>query len=200
MELKKIVVTGGPCGGKTEAKRWIDRIGNELGYTVLFIPEVATEFISGGVAPWTCGTNLEYQIVQSELQLKFEELFLRAAKGMPKDKILMVCDRGFMDNKAYMTDEEYQAVLDYFHLTTQNVLDSYDGVFHLVSAGKGLAECYQLETNSARIETADEAAILDDKILECWKGHPTHIIINNNINFEAKMENLAEEIKTFLLK
>jgi len=198
MEIKKIVVTGGPCGGKTEAKKWIEKTGSELGYTVLFVPETATELIPGGVAPWTCGTNLEYQIVQCELQLKKEELFLRAAKGMPKEKILIVCDRGFMDNKAYMNDDEYSAVLNYLDLNEIDILNSYDGIFHLVSAGKGLAEFYQLESNAARIETADEAAILDDKILEAWKKHQNLKIINNAVDFDEKMRNLVSEISMFL--
>ena len=31
------------------------------GYQVLFVPETATELITGGVAPWTCGDNLNCQ-------------------------------------------------------------------------------------------------------------------------------------------
>ena len=198
MEIKKIVITGGPCGGKTEAKKWIEKAGSELGYTVLFIPETATELIPGGVAPWTCGTNLEFQIIQCELQLKREELFLRAAKGMPHEKYLIVCDRGFMDNRAYMNEEEYQKVLETLKVSENEIMESYDAIFHLVSAGKGLQEFYQLESNEARIETADEAAALDDKILECWKKHPHHTIINNAVDFESKMVNVANQIKEFL--
>ena len=77
-------------------------------------------------------------------------------------------------------------------------MESYDAIFHLVSAGKGLQEFYQLESNEARIETADEAAALDDKILECWKKHPRHTIINNAVDFESKMVNVANQIKEFL--
>ena len=198
MEIKKIVITGGPCGGKTEAKKWIENVGTKMGYTVLFVPETATELIPGGVCPWTCKTNMDYQIIQCELQLKKEELFLRAATGMPKDKILIVCDRGFMDNRAYMNEEEYQTVLSVLNVSELDVLNSYDAIFHLVSAGKGLQEFYQLESNSARIETADEAAILDDKILECWANHPNRKIINNAIDFQSKMQDLANQIESFL--
>ena len=54
MEIRKIVITGGPCAGKTTAMSWIQNEFSKLGYTVLFVPETATELISGGVAPWTC--------------------------------------------------------------------------------------------------------------------------------------------------
>ena len=39
----------------------------QMGYTVLFVPETATELITGGVAPWTCGTNDDYQNEQKHI-------------------------------------------------------------------------------------------------------------------------------------
>ena len=48
--ISKIVITGGPCAGKTTGMSWIQNAFTERGYTVLFIPEAATELISGGVA------------------------------------------------------------------------------------------------------------------------------------------------------
>ena len=74
MDITKIVITGGPCGGKSTAMAKIQNAFSEKGYTVLFVPETATEFITGGVAPWTCGTNAEYQKCQMLLQLE-KELF-----------------------------------------------------------------------------------------------------------------------------
>ena len=65
--IKKIVITGGPCAGKTTAMGWIKEAFTDHDYTVLFVPETATELITGGVAPWTCGTNAEYQQCQVEL-------------------------------------------------------------------------------------------------------------------------------------
>ena len=54
VEITKIVITGGPCAGKTTAMSWIQSTFTKKGYTVLFVPETATELITGGVAPWTC--------------------------------------------------------------------------------------------------------------------------------------------------
>ena len=111
-QLTKIVITGGPCAGKSTAMSWIQNHFSEKGWTVLFVPETATEFISGGVAPWTCRTNADYQVVQMTLQREKERLFEKAARGMPKDKILIVCDRGMLDNRAYMNEEEIEWVLE----------------------------------------------------------------------------------------
>ena len=83
MEITKIVITGGPCAGKTTAMSWIQSNFTKLGYTVLFVPETATELITGGVAPWTCGSNMEYQKCQMQLQLEKEKIFEQGALTMP---------------------------------------------------------------------------------------------------------------------
>ncbi len=198
MQIRKIVVTGGPCAGKTTAMSWIQNAFTERGYRVLFIPETATEFLTGGVAPWTCGTNLDYQKVQMELQLKKEELFMKAARTMDVDRILLVCDRGSMDNKAYMTDAEFQAVLKDLNLNEVELRDQYDGVFHLVTAANGALSAYSQANNHTRYETADEAVRLDQRLIAAWSGHPHLRIIDNSTDFEQKMHRLLEEISRLL--
>ena len=198
MEISKIVITGGPCGGKTTAMTWIQDHFTRMGYTVLFIPETATELITGGVAPWTCGTNLDYQKCQVRLQLTKEELFEQAAKTMPNDKILIVCDRGFMDNKAYMNDEEFAAAVASVHGNVVDLRDSYDAVFHLVTAAKGAESFYTTDNNTARTETIEEARELDDKLIAAWTGHPHFKVIDNSTAFDEKLKKLINEIILFL--
>jgi transcriptional regulator with XRE-family HTH domain len=113
MEISKIVITGGPCAGKSTAMSWVQNAFTQMGYTVLFVPETATELITGGVAPWTCGTNAEYQKCQLKLQIEKENIFEQAARTMAVDKILIVCDRGVLDNKAYMDDIEFAEAIQF---------------------------------------------------------------------------------------
>ena len=80
MKISKIVITGGPCAGKSTAMSWVQNAFTQIGYTVLFVPETATELITGGVAPWTCGTNAEYQKCQLKLQIEKENIFEQAAR------------------------------------------------------------------------------------------------------------------------
>lgn len=197
-EISKIVVTGGPCAGKSTAMSWIQNAFTQKGYTVLFVPETATELISGGVCPWTCGTNADYQTCQVQLQLEKERIFLQAAKTMPGDKILIVCDRGVMDNRAYMNAEEFALVLGRVGGNEVELRDSYDAVFHLVTSAKGAAEFYTTANNEARYETVEEAAALDDRLLAAWTGHPHLRVIDNDRNFENKMKRLVAEVASFL--
>lgn len=197
-QITKIVLTGGPCAGKTTALSWINNYFSKRGYKVLFVPEVATELISNGVAPWTCGTNYEYQKLQMESQKFKETIFENAAKTMNKDKILIVCDRGILDNKAYMDDAEFKRLMKEFNTSEVKERDSYDAVFHLVTAAKGKEEVYTLANNKARTESINEARILDDKIISAWTGQPHFRIIDNSTEFEEKLERLIKEISILL--
>ena len=198
MRIEKIVITGDPCAGKTTGMSWIQNAFTERGYTVLFIPETATELISGGVAPWTCSSNIEYQKCQLKLQMEKEKVFEYAAKTMNSEKILIVCDRGALDNKAYMTEAEFAAAVQYIGANEVELRDNYDAVFHLVTAAKGAEEFYTTANNSARTETVEQAAALDDKLIAAWTGHPHLRIIDNTLGFEDKMKHLISEIATFL--
>ncbi len=196
-QISKIVITGGPCAGKTTGINWIQNAFSDRGYTVLFVPETATEFISGGVAPWTCGTNAEYQKVQMKLQIVKEQLFEQAARTMNADKILIVCDRGALDNRAYMNDEEFAEVLDYIGMNEVELRDGYDAVFHLVTAAAGAEMFYTTENNTARTETPEQARALDKRLIAAWTGHPHLRIIDNSTDFEEKMKRLIAEITSF---
>ena len=196
--IKKIVITGGPCAGKTTAMGWIKEAFTGHDYTVLFVPETATELITGGVAPWTCGTNAEYQQCQVELQLTKERLFEQAARTMPGRKILIVCDRAGMDNWAYMNEEEGEQVLRYLNTTKEAILSRYDAVFHLDTAARGIQNAYTLANNGARIETPAQAVALDDRTRAAWSQHPYHRVIHSGEDFVAKMQSLIREVSLFL--
>ena len=198
VKISKIVLTGSPCAGKTTALTWINNYFSKRGYTVLFVPETATELITNGVSPWTCETNYDYQRFQIRLQKAKEQIFDDAAKKMKNDKILIVCDRGILDNKAYMRDIEFKRILNELGTSETQERDSYDAIFHLVSAAKGKENVYTLANNIARTENIEEARKLDDKIISAWTGHPHFRIIDNSTEFEEKLERLLKEITSFL--
>ena len=186
-DITKIVITGGPCGGKSTAMSWIQNRFTELGYTVLFVPETATELISSGVAPWTCNTNLDYQACQMTLQMEKEKIWRQAADHMPGDKFLIVCDRG-----------EFDTLMERLGWDETQLRDSYDAVFHLVTAAKGAEEFYTTANNAARYETPEQAAVMDDRLIAAWTGHPHLRIIDNSTDFEGKMVRLLSELISFL--
>ena len=196
-KITKIVLTGGPCAGKTTAMNWIQNFFQKQGYKVLFVPETATELITGGLTPWETKTNSDFQSILFDLQLEKEKLFEEGAKKLPNEKVLIVCDRGLLDNKAYMPKRDFDYLLKTKKLSEVKLRDSYDAVFHLVTAAKGAKKYYNLD-NAARTETVEEASKLDDNLIASWTGHPHLRIIDNSTDFEEKMKRLLKEISNVL--
>ncbi|MBR4501087.1 MAG: AAA family ATPase [Clostridia bacterium] len=197
-KITKIVITGGPCAGKTTAMSWIQNAFTKLGYAVLFVDETATQLITGGAAPWLNNSNKDFQLHLLQLQVAKEMAFADIAKTMKSDKILIVCDRAAMDNCAYMTEQEFGWVLKQMQTNKVAMRDQYDAVFHLVTAAKGAEKYYTLANNQARTETLEEASSLDDKLIAAWTGHPHFRVIDNSTGFEEKMLRLIREITAFL--
>ncbi len=197
-KITKIVITGGPCAGKTTAMSWIQNAFTKLGYTVLFVDETATQLITGGAAPWLNTSNRDYQWHLLQLQEAKEKALADIARTMKSDKILIVCDRAAMDNCAYMTEQEFGWVLKQMQTNKVAMRDQYDAVFHLVTAAKGAEKYYTLANNHARTETLEEASSLDDKLISAWTGHPHFRVIDNSTGFEEKMLHLIREITAFL--
>lgn len=196
--ITKIVITGGPCGGKSTAMAWIESNLSKQGYKVLFIPETASELILGGVAPWTVNSNYDFQKALVSLQIQKERVFEMAANNMDDEKILIVADRGILDNKAYMTDEEFDLLCHELGGSEVSFRDNYDAVFHLVTAAHGAPKFYTLANNQARTETPEQAIEIDQKVLACWTGHPHLRVIDNSTDFNTKMKRLVNEITQFL--
>jgi len=184
----KIVLTGGPCGGKTSAKEYVRAYFENNGFSVVFVPESATEIIAEG---FERGTP-EFQMAVYKNQLKNEEKAAQNAKG----KTLIVCDRGTMDSRAYHSEEAFRKFFDLQRTNVVTEMERYDAVFHLESAACGAEEFY---TNAGghRTETVEEAKELDKKTLAAWIGHNHLRVIPNGGTFEEKMQRLIDEIAFF---
>lgn len=195
MSIEKIVITGGPCAGKSTALSRIQEHFSQLGYTVLVVAEVATELIKGGIAPANCD---RFQNHLLKMQLQKEQIYEAAAKEMTAEKILIVCDRGALDNKAYMTQKAFSDALDELGTNEIALRDNYGAVFHLVTAAKGAADFYTLQNNSARLENPQKAAEIDDKLIAAWTGHPHFRVIDNCSDFDEKIHRLLVEISSYL--
>lgn len=198
MEVTKIVITGGPCAGKSTGFSRIQEEFTTMGYRVLFVPETATELITGGIAPWTCKNSDEFQKYLMKLQLEKEKVFYDAALSMSGSKVLIVCDRGMLDNKAYMTADSFNSALEELGYNEIELRDNYDAIFHLVTAANGAEEFYTTANNTARTETPEEARLIDDKLISAWTGHPHFRVIDNSTSFDGKIKRLIKEIATFL--
>lgn len=198
-KITKIVITGGPCAGKTTGLSTLERELSKIGYKVVIINESATEIINSGLSLSAYNNdNVNFELNIASLQLKKEKLYEEACENLSNEKIVLVCDRGVMDCKSYSTPEEWQEITRKLNLDDIQLRDNYDAVFHLVTAAKGAEEFYTRENNTARSETLEDAILADERTLKCWTGHPHLRAIDNSTNFEDKMKRLVSEIYSFL--
>ena len=201
MKKLKVVLTGGPCGGKTTAIQTIEEEFLEKGYQVLIVPEAATILISSGIKPF--GDNkismVEFQKYVMDLQEFLEEVAERAAERSDKD-VIIVCDRGLMDDKAYVSEKEFVELLNERGTFQFELMNRYDLVLHLKSAACGKEEFYTLDNNAARTESPAEAREKDKKTLNAWLGHDSLKVIGNDVDFKTKINNCVKEIYNVLEK
>ena len=193
--IKKVVLTGGPCAGKSTAIAKISKVFTEKGYEVLVVPETATEIINMGIKPFGDNKINMYDFQKFILSHQLEKE--RLIDEYINLNELVIYDRGIIDNMAYVPLNEFDKLLKEFNITKSNLFTRYDSALHLLTAAKG-TDFYTIENNSARSEEKEEAIILDDKILESYLGFPCLRIIDNSTNFESKIEKVIKEISNVL--
>ena len=108
--------------------------------------------------------------------------------------MLIVYDRALLDDKAYITDEEFAETLYRVGGKTEaEVLAGYDAVLYLVTCAKGAEFAYNLG-NTARSESIEYAREIDDRTLNAWSAYQNLRIIDNSVNFEDKINRAIREI------
>ena len=110
--VRRVVLTGGPCAGKTTVQAMVAEAFQERGWKVYRVPETATVLLSGGVVFAQLDEAQSYSFQENLLltMLSLERVYfdlaeLDAKKGR---KVLVLCDRGAMDPSAcaYMGKKE----------------------------------------------------------------------------------------------
>lgn len=197
-----IVLTGGPCSGKSSSLAYLTEKLSDHGYMVFVIPETATLITNSGIDRRKMNKSnqvVTYEEAILDMQLAFEETYRQTvARIFPEKKKVILLDRGIMDIKAFIPDADFKAMLKKKKLTEVKLRDRYNGVIHLVTAAEGAPAFYTGENNLARIETPEEARTIDQKIRESWLGHPHFKIIDNSTDFEGKISRAFSAISHFL--
>jgi predicted ATPase len=180
MHLQKrcrVVVTGGPGGGKTTAA---DLFRRELGERVVIVPEAATILFSGGF-PRSSDQDAQRaaQTAIFHVQRNLEDV---QSARFP-DRILL-CDRGTADGAAYWPGEPV-GFFRHMGTTLDQELQRYDAVvFFETAAAGGMA----IEGgNPIRNESNEQALILDRKLREIWGRHPRFVFVPNSSSFFQKI-------------
>jgi hypothetical protein len=196
-----IAVTGGPCAGKSSGMAMLQRRLTERGFKVFVVPEVATILINGGLI---FNDVISKQLFQRQVlleQLQIEERFLEAAAkyGNAGHRVVILCDRGAMDGRAYQSEEEWLQLLSGLGLNEQMICEHrYIGVVHLRTCADGASASFTLDNNPARAAsnmTPELALELDRKTAVAWQRHPSQRFIENTgVTWPQKLQNLLDQV------
>lgn len=203
-----IVLTGGPCAGKTTALARLSGYLSERGFRVYTVPEMATIMFANGVGFADLGSDDAVVAMQTAVlggQLQLEDGFASLAARTGKPAVLL-CDRGAMDGSAYMDRRLWGALLTTYGerplANARTVEDGeralcerYDGVFHLVTAADRAERHYTLENNVARTESPEDARRADAATQRAWARHPRQLIVDNSsseLGFEGKLQRVID--------
>jgi predicted ATPase len=170
---RKVVLTGGPGAGKTAV---LELIRHSVCDHVHIVQESAGILFGGGF-PRHDGPEQKRAAQRAIFYVQRELEAVRAAG----DVAVMLCDRGTVDGVAYWTGpgELFESV----GTTLEEQLARYAAVIHLRTP---LAEQGYNHRNPLRIETAEEARAIDERILATWAPHPRRVVIEATHDFLTK--------------
>ena len=172
---RRVVLTGGPGAGKTAV---LEMLRHALCEHVVMLPEAAGIVFGGGFPRASDPAHRRAaQRTIFRVQLELETL------AELQNAALTLCDRGVVDGCAYWPgpDDYWTAV----GMPRDEALARYDAVLHLRTPGGFNGYGHQ---NPLRIESAAEAAAIDQRILEAWSGHPRRFLIEASADFLTKAE------------
>ena len=197
-----IVLTGGPCGGKSSANTHFSSALTKLGFDIYTVPEVPSILMTNGCKyPGLDGGQklIDFETHLINLQIAAEDAFIGIAKSTGR-KSVVICDRGVLDVPAYLPADKWQEVLNANNWKRETFLARYDMVLHLVSAANGAESFYTLSNNAARTETPEQARALDDKMVHCWDGHARRHVVDNTTDFANKLERTTAHVLSLVNK
>lgn len=173
----RIVLTGGPGGGKTTAA---DLFRREIGEQIVVVPEAATLLYSGGF-PRQGNTKVREanQKAIYHVQKNLEDAF---AAHYPNRVLL--CDRGTVDGAAYWPKSP-NGFFKNLNLDFKKELSRYDAVIFFETAAVGNISIEG--GNPVRTETLDQALKIDQKLKNLWSQHPNFIFVQHNKSFIKKI-------------
>jgi predicted ATPase len=181
---KLVVLTGGPGAGKTAV---LELARRDFCERIAVLPEAASIVFGGGFPRReSFPARKAAQRAIFRVQWELERLLIEEEKSA-----VILCDRGTLDGLAYWPNSE-DSFWEENGTTRATELARYAAIIHLRTPGAVLGYNHQ---NPVRIETAAQASVIDQKIVEAWAGHPNRHFVESTEDFVSKAAQAIQLIR-----
>lgn len=175
----RIVLTGGPGGGKTTAA---DLMRREVGKRIVIVPEAATMLFAGGFPRHDeIHARRSAQKAIYHVQRNLEDIHA----ALYPERILL-CDRGTLDSEVYWPDGANHDFYQSLSTTFDEEIGRYDAVIFFETAAVGNLAIEG--GNPARTESIAEAVAIDRRLQKIWCRHPNYHFISHEKSFFKKLQ------------
>lgn len=194
----KIVLTGAPCGGKTDSMRFIAKYFEKIGYRVICVNETAKELYDVGLTLNNAQEAILFNCAYIELQKYKEILYTNIAYELKDEKVIILFDRGILDVAVFMGFQPFENYLNEQKIDINTLLAGYNAIIHLHTAAEYSFDIYNnsSSTNPVRKEDAEKAFSMDELYSKLWNMFYEVEEVEACQSFEDKIE----KVKGIILK
>jgi len=190
---RRIVLTGGPGGGKTAL---IEALSRDRAWCGRFLALPEAIAVVGRLRVSPC--ERIFQRLMVEIQRALEDGLDRALEA--DDARLVLCHRGTLDPLAYWLDRGWSEgqFYDFTRTSREEHYARYEAVIHLVTAADGAPQHYVRWPDAHRPERAEDAVHLDRLLGQVWGGHTNyHKLGNVARGWESKVREARELLEWY---
>lgn len=199
---RKIVLTGGPCAGKTTCLR---RLVGLFPGQVAVVQEASSLLLQTGVpkpshnppgmppGQWRRLFQSKLVHLQQQMEERVEELARESGIG------LVICDRGVLDGAAYWPEgrEDY---LSSHGFTLEQAFGRYQAVICLESLAVRRPHLYGRPGDPTLLEDHTLALEVDRKVRDAWSGHPDFLQLESQKTVEGLLGQVGKVVEKLLFR
>lgn len=214
-KVYKVILTGGPCSGKSSALLKLKKLLSENKNNVVFtVPEMATFVFDMCPDSWRTDKNfsIPVQFLINNCNMFFLGIVERLIKFSKYScnffkydmKFIILFDRGLLDGEAWWNEDiSYNTTI--INTVNTKMFDPKECdprclILHYQTCAIDNPKHYTTENNKHRLETPEQAIECDNKIKEIYRPHKdagkAYIISGKSL--EDKIDKSLELINTYI--